>query len=558
MPDFAQIAALLVVAGVFGIFAKLFKQPLLIGYLFAGLFLAFTGVVTESQSLQSLGQVGVTLLLFLLGLEMNVSDIPEIGKTALVTGLGQIFFTSGLGFIIAYLIGFGLLPSVYIAVALTFSSTIIMVKLLSEKKDLSSLYGRIAVGFLLIQDFVAILILMFLSSLGKGEQTYAQYLFTGAKAVVLITFTVFLSKKIIPYIFDKLIATSQELLFIVSIAWALGFASFVAGPLGFTLEIGGFLAGLALSNLGEHHQVASKTRSLRDFFLTIFFLLLGMQMVVDVGFSEIIAPAVLFSLFVLVGNPLIVLVIMGILGYKKRTSFLAGLTVAQISEFSLILMSMGLSLGHVGENEVAMVVLVGVVTMTISTYMITGSEELYKKLQNYLSIFEREKPRERALVKKLEKSGHIVLIGADRTGSIIKKYLRNKEKQFVVIDYNPKIFNRLTADNIPVIFGDVADKEILEASGIDKADMIISTIPSLEDNLTVLEEVKEIRDMTTIFTAQMKSEAIRLYENGASYVTVPDVIAGEHIRHVLSHHGKKKGRIEKLGKANFERLLTKN
>jgi Kef-type K+ transport system membrane component KefB len=558
MPDFAQIAALLVVAGVFGIFAKLFKQPLLIGYLFAGLFLAFTGVVTESQSLQSLGQVGVTLLLFLLGLEMNVSDIPEIGKTALVTGLGQIFFTSGLGFIIAYLIGFGLLPSVYIAVALTFSSTIIMVKLLSGKKDLSSLYGRIAVGFLLIQDFVAILILMFLSSLGKGEQTYAQYLFTGAKAVVLITFTVFLSKKIIPYIFDKLIATSQELLFIVSIAWALGFASFVAGPLGFTLEIGGFLAGLALSNLGEHHQVASKTRSLRDFFLTIFFLLLGMQMVVDVGFSEIIAPAVLFSLFVLVGNPLIVLVIMGILGYKKRTSFLAGLTVAQISEFSLILMSMGLSLGHVGENEVAMVVLVGVVTMTISTYMITGSEELYKKLQNYLSIFEREKPRERALVKKLEKSGHIVLIGADRTGSIIKKYLRNKEKQFVVIDYNPKIFNRLTADNIPVIFGDVADKEILEASGIDKADMIISTIPSLEDNLTVLEEVKEIRDMTTIFTAQMKSEAIRLYENGASYVTVPDVIAGEHIRHVLSHHGKKKGRIEKLGKANFERLLTKN
>ncbi len=555
--EFSQIALLLVIAGVFGILAKVLKQPLIIGYLFAGLFLALTGKVGDSASLSSLGNIGVALLLFLLGLEMNLGELPTIGKVALFTGLGQIIVTSTVGFFIAYVLGFGLLPSVYIATALTFSSTIIMVKLLSEKKDLSSLYGRIAIGFLLVQDFVAILILMFLSGLGQGKQTPGEYVLIAVKAIALIITIWLLSRRLIPRFFDKVIATSQELLFIVGIAWALGVASFVAGPMGFTLEIGGFLAGIALSNLGEHLQIASRTRSLRDFFLTIFFLYLGTQLVVEGGVLSVLPQGVLFSLFVLIGNPIIVLMIMGLMGYKKRTSFMAGLTVAQISEFSLILMAMGSSLGHVSNSHVALVVLVGVVTMTVSTYMILGSEKIYKKISPFLGIFERKRVIEKAYEKELVLKDHTILVGCDRTGKSVATHLKKKKIPFVIVDFNPRVFREMTAQNYEVVFGDISDIDIMKAVAISDASIVISTISNLEDNLTVLESLKgKPNKPTTMFTAQLRQDAVKLYEKGAGYVIIPEIAAGEHIRHLLKVYGVGGNkRIAKMGANHFNRLI---
>lgn len=556
--EFSQIALLLVVAGVFGIVAKLFKQPLLVGYLFAGLFLALSGAVTGDQSLESLGQIGVALLLFLLGLEMNIGELPAIGKVALLTGIGQIVFTSAIGFLLASLLGFGFLPSIYIAVALTFSSTIIMVKLLSEKKDLSSLYGKIAIGFLLVQDFVAVVILMFLAGLGRGGLSLGDYGIIAIKAFLLFSGVWILSKKVLPTVFDKLIASSTELLFIVSIAWALGVASFVAGPMGFSLEIGGFLAGLALSNLHEHLQIASRTRPLRDFFLTIFFLLLGTKLVIAGGILPILPAALIFSLFVLIGNPIIVLTIMGFLGYKKRTSFLAGLTVAQISEFSLILMVMGLGLGHVADSHVALVVLVGVITMTASTYLILASESIYKIIHPYLSIFERKKTKEAVLTKESKMSDHIVLVGCDRAGRALTAFFIRRNMTFLVVDFNPKVFTRLTADNVPVVFGDINDPEIIDAANIESARIVISTTSSLSDNLTMLEYIRNMRRKPiSIITASTKHDAIRLYEKGATYLIVPEVVAGEHIKQMLTICGSGRKRLVKMGKNHFNRLMYK-
>lgn len=556
--EFSQIAVLLAIAGAFGIVARFFRQPLLIGYLLAGLFLGITGIISDTETVSSLGQIGVTLLLFLLGLEMKLADLPSIGKVALMTGIGQIAFTSTIGFFLARILGFGVLPSVYIAIALTFSSTIIMVKLLSEKKDLSSLYGKIAVGFLLVQDFVAIAILMFLSSVGKGDAGVIQYLYIAIKAIILFIVVWILSKRLLPTIFDRFIASSPELLFIVSIAWALGFASLVAGPIGFTLEIGGFLAGLALSNLPEHFQIASRTRPLRDFFLTLFFLYLGTQLVVGAGALSVLPSAVLFSLFVLIGNPLIVLTIMGFLGYKKRTSFLAGLTVAQISEFSLIIVIMGSSLGHISQEHVAMVVMVGVITMTISTYLILGADKIYRHIKKYLSVFERGGKREKAYVMESKLENHIILVGCDRTGKTIAVYLLKRNTPFLVVDFNPDVFTKLTAENIPVIFGDITDDEIIEASNLEKARMVISTTSNLEDNLTLIAYLKSIRNApASVFTASMRNEAVKLYEAGAKYVIVPDVVAGDHIKHILRAYGTKGKRLAKAGKLHFNRLIFK-
>ena len=554
--DFFQIALFLVIAASAGIFAKLVKQPLLIGYLFAGVVLSFLGLVHDPEGLRNLGTIGVTLLLFLVGLEMNIREIPTIGKVALLTGLGQIIFTSVVGFLISFFLGYGVFPSIYIAVALTFSSTIIVVKLLSEKGDLGSLYGKIAVGFLLVQDFVAMLILMFLSGIKEGSLTPLTFVAVAFKAVVLFTMVWFISKKFLPYIFEKFIGKSGETLFVGSIAWALGISALVGGPLGFSYEIGGFLAGLALSNLPEHLGIASKTRPLRDFFLTIFFLTLGTQLVVN-DFGALLTPAIIFSLFVLIGNPFIVMIIMGIMRYRKKTSFMASVTVAQISEFSFILMAMGLTLGHLTETHIALVIVVGVITMTVSTYMILGSNKIFAFLKKYLSIFERANTHEEALLEEKEFSDHVVLMGFDRMGRALGPFFKKKKIPILVVDYSPKIFQRLSADRTPVILGDIDDEEILSLAKLDKARMVISTISNFNDNLVLLSFIKTLsRRPIVIMKANSKEEALKLYESGASYVIVPEVIAGEFLRHIFNSHGMGTERIQKMGKGHFRRLVS--
>lgn len=554
---FSELALLLSVAAVFGVLARALKQPLLIGYLAAGIVLSYFGILKDAEAVSSLGKIGVALLLFLVGLEMNFRELPTIGKVAGLAGLGQIVFTSLIGFGIALLLGFGMTASIYIAVALTFSSTIIGIKLLSEKNDLGSLYGKIAIGILLVQDLVAIVILMFLSGLGKTEPSLAQILAVALKGIAIFAVVILLSKKVLPYIFEKFISASAELLFVVSIAWALGFSALVGGPLGFSFEIGGFLAGLSLSNLPEHLGIASKTRPLRDFFLTIFFLTLGTQLFVG-NLVAAIGPAIIFSAFVLIGHPLIILPIMGALRYKKRTSFLASVTLAQISEFSLILVTMGASLGHISQSEAGVIVMVGVVTMIASSYLISGAEKIYPFVKNFLSIFERANTQEGVLLDDRELSDHIVLIGCDRTGSSLLRFFEKKGQAILVVDFNPKIYTRLAADGRSVLFGDINDPDILELCKMDKARYVISTVSALSENLTVLEFLRGLRRKpVSIFTALTKEEALKLYNGGATYVLVPSVIAGEYLRHMFVAHGMGEERFKKMGKGHFNRLMNR-
>jgi len=556
--DFAQFAILLVAASACAFVVKFFRQPLLVGYILAGVILGVSGAIHNPESLSILSSVGVTLLLFLLGLEMDIKEIPSIGKVAVVTGLGEIVITAILGFGLARILGIDVIPAMYIAVALTFSSTIIMVKLLSEKKDLHSLYGRISVGYLLVQDIVAVFILMFLSGLKGGEVGALGYSLIFLKGIILFTGTILISKYILPILFEKYASQSSELLFITSIAWALGFAALAGSPVfGFTLEIGGLLAGLALSNLPEHLQIASRAKPLRDFFLVIFFVLLGVELSIYGNFLEVLIPAIILSLYVLIVNPLIVMAILGFMGYRKRTSFMAGLVVSQISEFSLIMMALGLSLGHVNQSNVSLVVLVGVITMTVSTYMILGSEKIYKIIMPFLSGFERKQPKEKVYSRETILTDHIVLIGCDRTGHALVSYFKAKEFPFLVVDFNPKVYQRLTADGVNAIFGDVNDTEILEAAHIESASAVISTIGNFADNKALLSYIKSLKARPiTICTSSGKHEALRLYEEGASYVLVPEVIAGDYIKNLLKTHGINKHKLQEAGKHHFDRLLS--
>ena len=380
---FLEFTVVICFAALISLIFRFLKQPAILAYILTGIVIGPLGLfhLTNVEFFSALAEVGITLLLFMIGLEIRISDLSSVGKMTLIVGPAQITFSFIIAYIISLLFGFPFLGALYIALAVTFSSTIIIVKLFSDKRELHALYAKMSLGILLIQDFLAIMFLIFLSgfSLKTGTPTpLNQFGFVLLKAVGLFGIIIFLSQKIFPKI-TEFLAKSQETLFLASIAWVFGLAALVSSPyIGFSVEIGGFLAGLALANSIANYQIIARVKILRDFFIVIFFVLLGVQMkFTNVG--NILIPALVLSFFALVIKPFITMLVMGDLGYRKRTSFLTGLSLGQISEFSLIMIFLGYKLGHVSDEIVSLITFVGIITFVLSTYGITYSKKLYSK-----------------------------------------------------------------------------------------------------------------------------------------------------------------------------------
>ncbi|MBI4114687.1 MAG: cation:proton antiporter [Candidatus Niyogibacteria bacterium] len=546
-----EIAIVIVIAALLGILAAILRQPLVLAYLATGAVIGYFGFlnVTDKEFFRVFSDLGIMFLLFLVGLEINYTSLRLVGKTSLIIGLGQIIFTSLIGFGIATLLGFEMLPALYIAVALTFSSTIIVIKILSDKKDLNSLYGKISIGFLLVQDFVAILILIMLAGIQNGGEFHAtSLLVTIAEGLGLFLIMLWLGRKIMPKIFD-IIAHSQELLFVASLAWVL-FIVAIVSKIGFSIEIGGFLAGLALANSSEHFQIANRIKSLRDFFILIFFVILGSSLALA-NFGGLSTTIIILSVFVLIGNPLIVMILMGIMGYRARTSFFAGVTVAQISEFSLILAALGLKTGHIRESDAAVITAVGIITITLSSYLMIHAERIFHAFKKYLSFFERKHHAREQSFASSPKS--IVLIGFHRTGASIASELPKDD--LLVVDFDPNIIHALQKHSIAHVFGDMNDTSILDESKIKKAKLIISTNPELDDNIMLLSYLGATRKRlnTIIVRARTDNEARILYQKGADYVIIPHFTTGQYIGKIIAQ-GFKKSAFRALQKKDISLL----
>lgn len=523
---FFELTVVILIAAALSVLARFLKQPLILAYLATGAIIGYFGLLNLSNqdTFRIFADLGIMFLLFLVGLEINYTSLRLVGKTSLILGLAQIVFTFLGGLAIGLLFHLPLIPAMYVAIALTFSSTIIIVKLLSDKKDLNSLYGKISVGFLLVQDAVAILILILLAGLKGGEIGWLHLFLTIIKGVLLFAAIVWLGRKILPVFFDR-IARSTELLFLITLSWVFVLAA-LASKLGFSIEIAGFLSGVALANSSEHYQIASRIRPLRDFFILIFFVILGSSLIFS-DLSGILPLILVFSLFVLLGNPLIIWITMGIMGYRKRTSFLTGLTGAQISEFSLILAALGWKIGHLNESIVALITAVGVITITISTYFITYADKIYKPLSGFLSFFERKKTKEDKFISYDFKKS-VVLIGYHRLGQSIA--LNIPKERILVVDFDPEMIEELKKQGFDYIFGDISDEEIFEKANIKETQLVISTCPDLEDNLIILEKLKNlIQKPKTIVRAENEKESEILYEKGADYVLMPHFTSGQYL-----------------------------
>lgn len=524
--EFTAIMALAILLGAVG---QLFRQPLIVMFIALGILVSPSAldIVKSHDNIHLLAEIGISILLFIVGLKLDLRIIKSVGKIALMTGLGQVLFTSIVGYFIGILLGFTPLHSFYIAVALTFSSTIIIVKLLSDKKEIDSLHGQIAIGFLIVQDIVVILVMIVLSALRQGEgtsltQDIVKTLIAGA---ILLAFTLAVMRWVIPRL-STFLAKSQELLILFSIGWALLLAS-TGELMGFSGEVGAFLAGVSLASSAFRDLISSRLVSLRDFLLLFFFVNLGSNIDMSVIGDQLV-PALIFSLFVLVGNPMIVLIIMGVMGYRKRTSFLAGLTVAQISEFSLIFAGLGLAVGHITEQTVGLITLVGLITIGLSTYMILYSHQLYEILAPVLGIFQKKNPGQAGDDLSGKPEGYdIIIIGLGRFGARLAEMIdSHPETNYLGIDFDPSLVKRWQEKGKQIMYGDMEDPELFEQVDFSKARIVVSTVPDYLLSMHLMRSLKAIDYQGAVFlTAITEFDNQQLETCGADGVLMPHQMA---------------------------------
>ena len=535
MEIFVELSAIIVIAMLVSLLMRVLKQPLIVGYIFTGVLVGpyFMNLIQNGDVIELFSKIGITILLFIVGLNLSPNVIREVGKVSLLTGIGQVLFTSIIGFFIASALGIDRIAAIYVAIALTFSSTIIILKLLSDKGDLNKLYGKIAIGFLLVQDIVATLILLFASSFAGGEGSLLSIAFmTIIKGSALVFGMILISQYILPRI-SKFIAASQELLFLFSLSWGLGIATLFS-MLGFSVEIGALVAGVSLSMTPYAIEVASRMRPLRDFFILLFFILLGSQMVLD-NVAALIIPAVVLSVFVLVGNPIIVVILMNVLGYSKRTSYQAGLTVAQISEFSLILAALGFEFGHLSKEVLSLITFVGLITIAGSTYLILYSDEIYPWVEKILTMLEIKK---NGSDRNRNNNYNSILFGYQRVGQEFIEAFRRLDLNFIVVDFNPESIKNLEEEAIPFKYGDAKDPEFLSELDLKGLRYMVSTIPEFDTNLMLIRKIRAVnKRIITILISNNREEALALYAEGASYVIMPHYLGAQYAVRLIGRAG---------------------
>lgn len=542
---FSDTAIVLAIAAAVAFVAVRAKQPLIVSFIAVGVLVgpSVLDLVDGSESTALLAEIGLAILLFLVGLKLDVQLVRETGKVALFAGLGQVFFTSLVGFLLSFLLGMSATVALYAAVTLTFSSTIIIVKLLSDKRDLDKLHGRIALGILIIQDVIVVLSMLILSSLGADSDVSLGLevgrLFLAGSGLVLGLWV--LMRWVLPKVM-VLIASSQELLIVSAISWAVAIAA-LSDWVNFSVEVGAFLAGFALASTPYRESIASSLSGLRDFLLLFFFIELGSQ----IDFSAIgsqIPAALVLSLFVLVGKPLIVIIIMSVMRYSSRVSFSVGLALAQISEFSLILIALARDLEFVENDAVGLVTLVGLITIGVSTYMIIYSDQIFQKIAPLLKVFERKQE----LFKDTEDSGSrfdVIVFGYGRFGRHLVEHLAKANHKVLVIDWDPfgsvSLEDDEASQNVTLWFGDADDPEFPGTLPLHGAQWIVSTIAKADVNMTLARSLRRWGANGTIaVTALSVSDCERLIvgvsEGCIDLVLQPfDDAADDAIAQIMGH-----------------------
>jgi len=576
---FVNLAFVFIIASIFGFIARALKQPKIPFYVLAGLLMGpfgynlaykyglisffsnkftldITGLFIQNPEVISfLAELGIALLLFVAGLELNLKKLKEIGKVATVGGTIQVFVIFIAGFALSLALGFVVVEALYIAAILAFSSTIVVVKLLVDRNEISSLHGRIILGFLLIQDFFAVLVLSFLSSVGGFSLNVIGIGFLKIFLLVIIAFLI--GKFVFPSVF-KVSAKSNELLLLSALSACFIFSLFALG-FGFSIAIGAFIAGIALANLPYNIEIIGRMESLRNFFAILFFVSLGLKFFINVDGAFLSSFLILFA-FVILFKPFVIWLLVTLFNYTKSVSFFSSISLAQISEFSLIIILYGSELGHISKSTYSIILLLAVVTMSISSYLIKYKSGIYSFLS---PIFFRLHPGNSKVSKyeylpKKKKYG-VILMGVNRVGSSIIKSLKKLRKNVLVIDYNPEVIKYFINKRQPCLYGDIGNLETLRRINFEDAHIVISTVPTFEYNKNLFKRIKKYKDekkgeLKVILTADKIEHALELYNMGVDYVILPHLLGGEYVSLLMHDLNKNKRILSSVRKEHIQQL----
>lgn len=530
-----DLSIIIIAATVLAILAKLLKQPAILAYIIGGLAIGPFGLrlITDTELVQNIGEIGIALLLFVVGLELSIDRLRKVGAKATLIGLAEVLIIAGIGLLIALSFGFNYLEGVYIGLILAFSSTLVVVKLLSDKRELDTLHGRIMLGVLLVQDIIVIFAISILINSNFSFMAIGKTLVYGFG---LLAIAMLMARYVLPLFFRK-VAESAELLLLFSLSWCFVFAA-VANLIGFSIVIGAFIAGLSLASFPYNFEIIGRVKPLRDFFVTIFFVTIGIQIIPTID-GSLVLPLIVFMVIALLLKPIIISAIVSRFQYTRRTAFLSGMGLAQTSEFSIILAMQGILLGHITNDLLSLVIIVTALTMLISTYFVKYNNKIYRRFAHIFLFYNKKKMSELDNTPK-DLKNHIIVLGADRTGRRIINTLTELGKPAIIVDYNPEVIHSLMERGINCLCGDAEDTEILERLNTKEAYAVISTIPELEINKFIIKHIKKENYHVLFFSvADNTHDALVLYEMGADYVLVPQLLAGEKISDILRHFNKK-------------------
>lgn len=529
LPD---IGVAILAATIVGLIAHFLRQPIILGYLVAGAVIGPLGLrwIHAAGSIEVISEIGLVLLLFIIGLEMNIKSILAAGRQLLVAGFGQFLVCVAVGVALFASLGYGLTGSnsdgLYLALMCGLSSTAVVVKMLYDKQELDTLPGRLTLGILVIQDIYAIFVLAFQPNFANptiGPIIKA----LGATALLLVA-CFLVSKYILRFIFAS-IAKAPEMVVAVSIGWCAAVAG-LAGAMGLSKEMGALVAGVCIAAFPYSVHVTAKTLPLRDFFLTLFFVSLGMK--ITPLQPNMIAMVALIVGFVVVSRFISIYPLLKLSGAGRRTAFITSLNLAQISEFSLVIASLGATkFGHISENTVAMVIYAMAITCVMSSYTMRFSHPLYLMFDNLLGKVGFGRAGAAGAVDAPAHADRpVAVLGYHRAGRSLVDLLCQKHPEMIhklkVIDFNPENLRQLKERGIDGLFGDLSSLDTLHHAHLHQTKVIFCTIPDMllkgTSNLALVKGLRQIAPHTMIIaTADDDRHEQLLKDAGAARAVRP-------------------------------------
>lgn len=547
---FAELSLAIGIAAIMALIMRIIRQPLILGYILAGLIVgpSFLNIISESnqEMFETFSHMGIALLLFIIGLGMNISELRKQGKSVIITAVTALITIGSLGFTVASLLGYLNTEAMIIGISLFFSSTIIIVKILSDKKEQNRLHGQLAIGIILFDDLVATIALLLLAAGKTGGLELHQLILLGLKGLGLAVLLIVANTRILGRV-TKFMASSQELLFLFALSWGFGIGTLFEHA-GFSMEVGALFAGVALGTVPYSQEITARLKPLRDFFVVVFFITLGESLDIP-SLGTAVVPALILAAVVMIAKPVVITLCLGLLGYTKRVSFKAGINLSQISEFSIILAVLAVSNGLIRPEVSAVITLVAMITIAISTYLMHYDERLFAIFDRFkFKLFEREAAYKEHVKRK---SYPFILFGYHKGGHQFINTFQQMKKRFVVVDYDPAVIDTLEHHDVAFMYGDATDPELLDEIGVENAKLIVSTFTDYTVTQQLVAAIAKLNEKAVIIChATNQEEAIELYNLGATYVMIPHYIGSEKVSSFLKKNG--------LDKEQFDQFREKH